>query len=187
MRIAIVGAGNVGGTLARRWQAAGHQVTTPGRGEAVPADSELVLFAVPAAALEDAARAARPPAGAVVVDATNPVGPGFTHAHATGSQAERLRDALPGARVVKAFNTVGFNVMADPSFGGTPATLALCGDDAAAKAVVSGLAAELGFAPLDAGPLARARLLEHFALLWISLAMQPGGLGREIGFALLRR
>ena len=187
MKIAIVGAGNVGGTLAGRWTALGHQVTTPGRGQAVPRDSEVVLFAVPAAALEEAARAADPPAGAVVIDATNPVGPGFAHGLPQGSQAERLQAQLAGVRVVKAFNTVGFNVMADPSFGGTPAVLPYCGDDATAKATVRGLAESIGFAPLDAGPLARARLLEHFALLWISLAMQPGGLGREIGFSLLRR
>ncbi len=61
-----------------------------------------------------------------------------------------------------------------------------CGDDASAKQAVRQLAAELGFEPVDAGPLTQARLLEPLALLWISLAYQAG-LGREIGFQLLRR
>jgi predicted dinucleotide-binding enzyme len=87
---------------------------------------------------------------------------------------------------VKAFNTVGFNVMADPSFGGSKAVLFYCGDDAGAKGVVAELASGIGFDAQDAGPLTQARLLEPFALLWISLAVMHG-YGRGLGFQLLRR
>jgi len=76
--------------------------------------------------------------------------------------------------------------MENPTFPGAPVTLLYCGDDPAAKAAVRSLAADAGFAPEDAGRLHRARLLEPFALLWISLAMLEG-YGRDIAFSLLRR
>lgn len=91
----------------------------------------------------------------------------------------------PGARVVKAFNTMGYNVMAEPAFGGQAASLFLCGDDAVAKSPVATLGEEIGFEPVDCGALAAARHLEALAFLWISLAF--GGHGREIAFRLLRR
>jgi predicted dinucleotide-binding enzyme len=90
-----------------------------------------------------------------------------------------------GARVVKAFNTAGFEVYADPRFGSDVASLFVCGDDAAAKETVAELARELGMEPVDCGKLAQARRLEELALLWISLATQ--GQGRAHAFRLLRR
>ena len=93
---------------------------------------------------------------------------------------------MRGAKVVKIFNTVGFNVMADPRFGENRAILFYCGDDPASKKTAAQLAAELGFEPLDAGPLKQARLLEPFALLWITLA-NFYGYSRDIAFDLLRR
>ncbi len=89
------------------------------------------------------------------------------------------------ARVVKIFNSIGYNIMENPDSGGTPATLVYCGDDAAAKSAARDLAAQLGFDPVDAGPLRQARLLEPFALLWVSLAFS--GHGREIAFRLMGR
>lgn len=91
-----------------------------------------------------------------------------------------------GARVVKAFNTTGSGNMADAGYGGERLAMMLCGDDEAAKRVVGGLAAELGFEPVDAGPLTRSRQLEQLAVLWIALAYQQGW-GPDFGFALLRR
>jgi predicted dinucleotide-binding enzyme len=118
------------------------------------------------------------------VDCTNAVGADFRPA-AHPSGAELVAGWAPGALVIKAFNSTGFNVMANPQFGQQAATAFLCGDDAAAKQTVARLAQELGMEPLDCGPLARANLLESLALLWIALARQ--GLGREIAFTLLRR
>jgi hypothetical protein len=76
--------------------------------------------------------------------------------------------------------------MANPSFGSERPALLYCGDDAAAKQTTKQLAEGIGFEALDAGPLAQARLLEPFALLWISLALKYG-YGRDMAFKLLRR
>src|SRR5262249_48773928 len=91
----------------------------------------------------------------------------------------------PGARVVKAFNTIGAQHMTDPRVGGERASMFLCGDDADARRIVAQLAETLGFEPVDAGPLRQARLLEPLALLWISLAYAHGQ-GPDIAFKLRR-
>jgi hypothetical protein len=206
MRIAILGTGNIGATLGRRF-AASHQVVfgsrTPESQEALAlvaaagsgaratstrgaaAAGEIVVLATPWAATLDVVRAAGSLAGKVVVDCTNPVGPGLRHGLREGSAAEAIAAAAPGARVVKAFNTAGFEVFADPRFGSEVASLFLCGDDAAAKETVAGLARELGMEPVDCGGLAEARRLEELALLWISVAVR--GKGRGHAFRLLQR
>jgi len=205
MRLGIIGTGSIGGTLGRRW-AARHDVVF---GTRKPEDPELrvllaglagrvraasvrdaadfgevVVLATPWAAALDAVRAAGSLAGKVVVDCTNPVGPGLRHALPDGSAAEVIAAAASGARVVKAFNTAGFEVYADPRFGTDAASLFLCGHDADAKQTVAGLARELGLEPVDCGDLGQARRLEELALLWISLAAQGG---RAHAFRLLRR
>jgi NADPH-dependent F420 reductase len=206
MRIGIVGTGNIGGTLGRRWAAAhdvvfgvrspgdeavravvdqaGHGARALGVAEAA-AFAEVLVIATPFGAVLDVVRAAGDLAGKVVVDATNPVGPGLRHALPSGSASDAIAAAAPGARVVKAFNTAGFEVLGDPAFGGESASLFLCGDDAGAKRAVADLAVELGLDPVDCGPLAQARRLEELALLWISMAAQ--GQGRGHAFRLLRR
>src|SRR5262249_52523049 len=194
------------GTLGRRW-AVRHDVVfgtrDPGdadvkrllaeagsraRAATVPeavAFGEVVLLAVPQPAVTDVLKSAPPRPGTIVIDATNPVGAGLLPAMPAGtSGAETVASLAPGARVVKAFNTAGFNVYAQPDIAGAPATLYLCGDDAAAKATVSVLAAELGLEPVDCGPLAKARLLEPVALLWITLSES---LGRDIALRLIRK
>jgi predicted dinucleotide-binding enzyme len=87
---------------------------------------------------------------------------------------------------VKVFNSTGAENMADPNYGGQPATMFLCGDNLAAKNTASQLAQDLGFETIDAGPLSGARLLEMLALVWIYLTSQPG-LNRNIAFRLLQR
>src|SRR5262249_39474023 len=104
----------------------------------------------------------------------------------TTSGGERVAEWVKRAKLVKAFNTTGFNVMASPVIKGVATVMYVCGDDAAAKAVVMQLAADLGFDVVDAGPLTQSRLLEPWAMLWIYLA-NKGSVGRDYGFALLRR
>jgi len=122
------------------------------------------------------------------MDATNPLLPrvaGLSVAN-TSSGAELVASWAPGARVVKAFDTVGYNIIEDSSFSQGAAVLFYCGDDTGAKQAVAPLITELGFNAMDAGSLQQSRLLEPFALLWIKLALQQR-LGRDIAFQLMQR
>lgn len=206
MNIAILGAGNVGGTLGRALAGAGHTITyavrDPGDpkhqplaadGSAVRAVREAiaganaVILATPWAATEAALAGAGDFGGKPLIDATNPIGPGFTLTHGhTDSGAEQVARWAPSAHVVKAFNSTGAENMGNPAYGSARALMLVCGDDAAACQVAQDLARDLGFEPLYAGKLLRARLLEPMALMWINLAI-PLGHGRDIAFGLLRR
>jgi len=214
MEIGVIGAGNVGGTLGRRWAQAGHTVVfgvrepneakvrtllasaganaRADRVEEVTAASAVVVLTVPWEAAHDTVRNAGDLTGKVLVDATNPVAlgleglrQGLLVGHTT-SAAEQVATWARGARVVKAFNTTGFGNMHDPRYGSQAATMFLCGDDTEAKAVVTQLGEELGFEMLDAGPLRIARLLEPLAMLWIHLAVFQG-FGPDFAFTLQRR
>jgi predicted dinucleotide-binding enzyme len=210
MHIGIIGAGNVGAALGRRWCAAGHDVmfwVRDPRGGKVQdligelgsrafagtvadaaAFGEIIVLATPFDATEQALRQAGSVAGKVVVDCTNPLKPdltGLSIGHTTSGAEAVARWALD-AKVVKALNTTGAGNMLDPRYGGEAATMLICGGDSAAKAVVGGLVRELGFDMVDAGPLTQARLLEALAMLWISLAYACG-LGPDIAFRLVRR
>jgi 8-hydroxy-5-deazaflavin:NADPH oxidoreductase len=192
MKIGIIGAGNVGGTLGRRWAQNGHAVCfasrTAGNNAECAAASDVILLATPWPAAEEAIRSCGDLTGKIVVDATNPLLPTLDglSVGCTNSAGEQVAQWARGARVVKALNTVGYNIMENPTFSGGRVAMFYCGDDAAAKKTVAALVEELGFEALDAGPLTQARLLEPFALLWITMALKYG-YGREIGFELLRR
>jgi predicted dinucleotide-binding enzyme len=210
MNIGIIGSGNVGGTLGARWAQAGHQVAFASRDTNSPEIQQLVsragpsaraatvpdaaafgnvlLLATPWPAAKEALQNAGGLTGKVLLDATNPLLPNLEGIElgTTTSGGEQVAAWARGAKVVKIFNTVGFNVMADPRFGEKRAAMFYCGDDPASKKTAAQLAAELGFEPLDAGPLKQARLLEPYALLWITLA-NFYGYSRDIAFDLLRR
>jgi predicted dinucleotide-binding enzyme len=90
------------------------------------------------------------------------------------SGAELLQEWAPGARIVKAFNTVNFRVMKDPAIAGGPVSVPLSGDDEAAKARVAVLVRGIGLDPVDVGPLRTARYTENMALLYVSLLVRGG-------------
>ena len=200
MKIGIIGAGSVGGQLGKLWAAQGHRVMFGVRDprkdtvRALVADEhiqvgsladavafgELVVLAVPWPAAAEVIASAGDWSGKIVIDATNRFGP-----NGDASAAEDVAKLAAGASVVKAFNTIGAEHLADPTFGDTRATMFICGDDAAAKSVVATLAGELGFETVDAGPLGNAALLESLARLWVYLARNVTG--RDVAFKLLRR
>ncbi|BDI33711.1 NADPH-dependent F420 reductase [Capsulimonas corticalis] len=209
MEIGILGAGNVGGALGRAWAGNGHQVTfgvadgslsraqeTAARiGEGTKAAlirdaarADVVALAVPWDAARGVLESAGDLTGKVLLDCTNPLrGNKFaTPDAASTSGGEQIAQWAPGARVVKVFNTLGFEGMQDPDFGGEAATMLYAGDDAEAKAIAATLAREMGFDAVDAGPLASAALLETLASLWGQLAYAQG-MGRGIAFRLLKR
>lgn len=196
-RIGVVGAGNVGITLARRLAEAGHPVVIGVRDVAKapaiagvaagsPADAfaaDVIILATPWRALPEIAADAQGFPGHIVVDCTNAFGGGLPEG--VPSTAALLAASAPHARIVKAFNTVGWEVMANPQYGGATPIMPYCGDDADAKQVVRGLIADLGFEAIDVGPLSNAWLTEAMAQLWGQLAY-AGGLGRQVAWSLLR-
>lgn len=190
-KIGIIGDGNVGGALARGLGRAGHEVKAVGNDRTAVRDlatwAEIVFVAVPYGAIGDVIETAGPGlAGKVVVDVTNALDAnmglvlGFTT-----SAAEELQKKLAKARVVKAFNTVFAGTMETGRVGDQPLTVFAAADDAAAKNAVLGLARDIGFDAVDAGPLKNARLLEPLANLNIQLGYVVG-LGPQIGFKLQR-
>lgn len=212
MRIAVIGAGNVGGALGKLWAAKGHEImfgvpdpksgklaallaSIGGRARAASVAeaasfAEIVVLATPWSAAEAAIRSLDGRlAGKILVDCTNPLAPDLSGLviGTDDSAGEQVARWARGARVVKAFNTIGAANFADPVFAGQAASMFVAGDDAAAKSMVSGLAAELGFEPVDVGPLLAARWLEPLAMLWIHLAVKQGLGPARHAFKLLRR
>jgi 8-hydroxy-5-deazaflavin:NADPH oxidoreductase len=204
-RIAVLGAGNVGGALGRIWLSKGHQVTfgvpdpqkkkrklidgakiTTNK-EAV-AQCEVVVLSVPWPAVQDAIRSSGELQDKVLIDCTNPLAPDLKSLvlGTTTSAAETIATWARTSRVVKAFNTIGAANYGNAQFGGQRADGFYCGDDQSAKGVVKPLIDDIGLNPVDVGPLRNARALESIALLWIDLAVNQGQ-GPNHAFKLLRR
>jgi 8-hydroxy-5-deazaflavin:NADPH oxidoreductase len=195
MKIAIIGAGNVGGGLAAAATSAGHDVvvsatesssaqdTAAKTGAQAAADNreavqhaDVVVLAVPHAVVAAvAAELGDALTGKVVVDATNPLDDSYSDLTTSGvSAAEQLQQQVPGATVVKALNTVFASRYASPTEDGQPLDAFLAGDDAVAKGTVGALVESLGFRPVDVGSLRMARTLEELAFLNISLNATRG-------------
>jgi predicted dinucleotide-binding enzyme len=201
MKIAFLGGGNFGGNLAELLVAAGHDVVVGLREpkrvradasyrvtslEEAAAHGEVVVIAILYQACADALPAlASLLGGKIVVDATNALQEDWSPLPlgAASSAAEALGSLLPGARLVKAFNTIFADIMTRDRVnrGGHPVTAFIAGDDAGANAVVAEMAASAGFAPVTTGSLRNARYLEAMAHLNIQIAVVHGG-GTNAGF-----
>lgn len=210
MRIGVIGPGNVGGTLGRGWVKYGHEVkfgavdpfaskvqeligdigagASAGTVAEAAAFGDVVALTTPWPAARAALLSAGDLTGKIVLDCTNPLKTDLSglETEAGKSAAEQIAEWASGARVVKIFNTTGFNNMANPDYNGKPITMFYAGDDAEAKRTAARLAADLGFDPVDAGPLSNAGLLEHLAMLWIYLAVY-GNQGRDFALTIVRR
>ena len=207
MRLAIIGAGNVGRALGLAWTRAGHQVgwgvpdpasskyADLGRDRlaapaAAAAGAEVVVLATPWPATEAAVKSLGNLAGKTVIDCTNPLamgpdGLGLALGHSL-SGGEMVAGWAAGAAVFKTLNQTGAENMAQARAFAVRPVMFVAGDDAAKKPLVLQLVADLGFEAVDAGGLRIARLLEPYAMLWIDQALQRGA-GRDFAFTRLRR
>lgn len=206
MKIAIIGAGNVGQALAKAFTQRGETVAfgvqEPAKYQAVATEmsvpavsvaqaveqAQVVILAVPYAATESIARSIPDWQGKILVDATNPLAPGLSGL-SVGTQdsgAENIARHANNARVVKAFNSTGAENMQNSHYPDGQVFMPVCGDDAAARQQVMALATLIGFDAVDMGSLQSARYLEPFAMTWIHLAILQG-YGRKFAFGLLRR
>ena len=190
MKISIIGDGNVGSALAKGLKAAGHTVETTGNDAAavarLAASGDVVILAAPYTAYGEIAKAIGTGAdGKPLVDASNILNKEMGIGIEGTSGAEELQKKLPSARVVKAFNTVFAGTMDTGTAKGKKLSALYAGDDANAKTTIAKLAADIGFDPLDAGPLKNARLLEALGVLNIQLGYVVG-LGTDIGVSYVR-
>lgn len=201
MKVAVIGTGRIGSIVGRRWAAAGNEVTfgtrnaddpqvqellaQTGAAAASPAEaaarSDVVVLALPHSAVASAVPALGDLTGKVLIDATNAVGSGWTpDVGDSPSGVAQVKEMAPGAHVIKAFNTLGNDVLEalDPgaSASGKRPDAFVAGDEEA-KPAVEELAGQLGLNMVYLGPLEAAPLTEAVAMLWIMLAYKVG-LGR---------
>jgi len=196
MRIAIIGAGNVGGGLGKAFSDVGHEVVfgvrdpdstktltaladIPAATAAEPSEAvdgaDVIVFAIRPVAIHAMVADLPPLDGRIVIDAMNRFDDDPTR-----STIQDLADRLPGAKLAKAFNTIGFENLSTARDRQVPAAMFVAADDEDAKRVAMQLASEIGFVPEDAGGLANAKALEDMVKVWLALTQTHG---RGIGFA----
>ncbi len=211
MKIGFLGLGQVGGTLARKLGAKGHSVFLAARepksqqlfdlSQEIGANaqveliqtaiekSDVIVLATPWSAVDSIIESCSDQLkGKVLIDCTNPLMPDLSGLLALSEQSagEYIQKSLPATKVVKAFNTVGFNIMANPILEGRKVAMYFCGNDEEARFLTQQLITDIGFQPVDAGDISASRLLEPFALLWIKTAYKFG-VGRGFAFSLVKK
>ncbi len=204
MKIAIIGTGNIGGALATSWAKTGHDIilcvrdlqnfkgqdllqnpnTKASNFTDGIAEADVILIATPIAAMVSIAKNLGDVHDKVIIDATNAV---FMKPEGFNNDVEALLELSNATKVVKCFNSTGFESMKNPSYGNTAIDMFMAGNDAAAKSVVEKLAHDAGFGRcIDFGGNEKVPLLEQFALAWINLAMMQKR-GRNFAFHIVDR
>jgi predicted dinucleotide-binding enzyme len=172
MRVAVIGRGNVGGGLAKLWQAAGHEVMALGREGGDVSGSEAILLACPSGAIEDALNGVEGIGTAPLIDATNVFG--STRPEGFNSLAEFVKSQT-GGPVAKAFNANFASLYDRLGEARVPPSMAFAADDGA-RAVTEQLIRDAGYEPVYAGGLENARAVEDF--LGIIFAVAQSGTGQ---------
>jgi len=207
MKIAMIGAGNVGSALGRAWLRAGEDVVfgvpdpidpkyaaLPRQRIHTPPEAsrnaEVVVLATPWPATETAVKNLGDLSGKILIDCTNPLGMGrqgleLVIGHGM-SGGEQVAAWASGAAVFKTFNQTGADNIDTAGLFPTRPVMFVAGDDAARKPIVLELIAKLGFQAADAGPLRIARLLEPLGMMWIDQALNRGR-GQNFAFTLIER
>jgi len=200
VNVGVLGSGDVGKSFARAFAALGHEVMigsrspekladfTAGAGAAVRGGTfeeaakfgDLIALATLGTATTEALRIAGPQNfdGKVVIDATNPLdfstGAPKLFIGFEDSLGEQVQRQLRGARVVKAFNTVGNAFFYKPQLPGGPPDMFLCGDDEDAKRTVSQVCDAFGWGVVDIGGIDGARYLEPMCVVWVAHGLRSG-------------
>jgi hypothetical protein len=190
MRIAVIGTGNIGGSLGTKWRAAGHDVVFGARSPAAAGpggapvrsvadaltDAEVVLLAVPGtAAAQVVAEHGQALAGKVIIDAANNIGAAEVNSRAA------VVDCAPDASYARAFSTLGWENFVDPPAG---AALFFAADPAARPAVTE-LITATGLEPAYVGGGGAAHIVDGLLPLWFALVQQNGG-DRKLAFRVVR-
>lgn len=194
MKIAVLGKGQIGSTIGDKWQAAGQEVVygvrSPDRSrEAVEASisravaqAGVILFAVPSQAVPDlAVRHAKDLNGKILIDATNDL---------RGTKMSRvveLAASAPDAKIYRAFNSLGWEVFKDPTFGDQRADMFYCGSpDQSATGIMDALIEAVGLRPVRIGGLEKVDVVDAIVHLYFAIAREAG-FGRHSAFKLLTR
>jgi predicted dinucleotide-binding enzyme len=202
LNIAVLGAGNIGGTIGRKWAQAGHQVTfgvnDPNGKNAQELRSELgdsvkigtladvlsgnpdvVLLALPGTAVESTiAQYASQLDGRIIIDAANRMGA------PTMNSFSALQQHTPQARIYRAFNIYGYENFANPEFNGVQADLFFCGTPGDSRAIVEQLIREVGLRPMYLGGVEQVGRVDSITGVWFALALGQGK-GRHLAFKVL--
>ncbi len=201
MNIRVLGAGNIGGTLGRKWAAHGHEVVfgvrnpqaekvqsllaSIGHGATavtVPtsiANVDVVVFAIPGRAMaETISQLGSQLHGKILIDTTNNVG------QATMHSLDALRQAAPGSPLFRAFSTLGWENFANPVIDGLQVDLFYCGDHGEGQTAVHALIAAIGLRPVYIGGLDQAHLIDALTRLWFVVVQQQGQ-GRHLAFKMI--
>ena len=201
LRIAVLGAGNIGGTLGRKWVVAGHKVafgvTNPdsaraqklraevGNGVTIDlvaaalADSDVVVMALPGNAMDETIiKHAAQLDGKIIFDTANRLGGGPMNSFAT------FQTHTPQAHIYRAFNSLGWENFADPVFDGIQADLFYCGPDGDAREVAEQMIVDVGLRPIRLGDVEQVSLVDSVGSLWFALVFGQGK-GRHLAFKVL--
>ena len=187
MKIGIIGSGKIGGAIGTHWTQHGHQVVFSSSqmsdklknlaqqaGENARAGTiaeaaefgEVILFAPPYWKTDEALSQAGALDGKILIDATNPYRPDFTPEPPSVIGALELAKKVPKARIIKAYDMIRAEVLANEAYQSDRFAVYYCGDDEPAKAIVAQLIADSGFVGVDAGSLQEAAKLEPHGALY---------------------
>lgn len=204
LTLAVLGAGNIGGSLGRKWHAAGHHVafgvsdpdgknaqtlreelgagiTIGTVAEVLDTNPAIIVLALPGVQMDTViAKHAAQLNGRIIIDTANRLSGGPVNSFAT------LQKHTPQASIFRAFNSLGWENFVDPLFNGIPADLFYCGPDGEARAQVEQLIADIGLNPLYLGGIEQVGVVDSVGALWFALVFGQGK-DRHLAFKVLTR